>query len=688
MQLIKKIPVWLILLIPPMLLILPGLGNFHYAVGAEFNDIEISHYPNLLFVQQTILKYGEIPLWNPYILGGYPFDADPLSGLWYPANWLILFFPVLTGINLLILIHIFSGGVGIYLLMKRLGIGSGPAIVVGLFFTALPKVYAHYGAGHLSLLTAFCLTPWLCYASFGKSKSNWIAQSLLIAAITFADIRWLPFGLICWFACLIIRRNQNAEEKIRSLTLSAIGWLVCGLLISIGFLVALTEFTQTSTRSLMSIADVSALSFPLNRLLTIIFPSFGVTPEWMVYLGMGIPLLALIGAISGNHKVAFIWGILAFGCILISLGSQVPGFNYLANLPGFDLLRVPSRALFVAIFSILILAGYGIDSLIATDKKQTWILWLTGFLLISSGRVTWLAFQSKSSGVQLWIIPIIGLFSLFVFIALKQAGKISSNFLIFCTALFLLMDLGIISRFSFTEGNKKESFPVEILSGIPKYPAGRVYSPDYAIGQSIGMENGIAFAHGVHPLQISRYVDYLSLASGVPLMGYSVVQPPLKTGDPTKDNVDAIPNVQYLARLNVSHVIARNAIHVEKLINTYHDSNYWVYENSEYQSYPKMLNPENNLKLLRFTPNLLEYKVTGPGVLSTSDLSYPGWRAEIDGKFQQIEVSEGVFRAVQIPEGEHLLRFYYHPTYSFFGICLGFIVVLILTSAVINKTDD
>lgn len=688
MRLIRRIPIWLVFLIPPMLMILPSLGKLHFAAGTEFNDIEISHYPNMLLIQQTMITHNEIPLWNPYILGGYPFDADPLSGLWYPPNWLILLLPILTGINLSLMIHIFLAGTGMYYLMQRLGVGKETAIVIGLLFTSLPKIYGHFGAGHFSYLTAMSLTPWLCYAAFGRSKSSWIVQSLLIGSIMLADIRWLPFGILCWIACIGLRMINEPMGNPRSIFVSAAGWMVCGMILCSGFLFALFQFSQYSTRSTLSVSDVSELALPATRLFTIFLPSLGVSPEWMVYLGMGIPLLAIVGIIRGKQRYTLIWVILAAGCILFSMGSQIPGFNLISQVPGFDMMRVPSRAMFVSCLSILILAGYGLDSFRSESADHKWILWINVIFLISAGRIVWLAIQNKTAGAELWLLPILVLFSVLVILVLKQKKKITFNFLSFCLALFLLMDIGIISRFSFTEKTFENLIPVDVLSTFPKYPTGRVYSPDYAIGQSAGVEKGIAFAEGVHPLQIWKYVNYLSKASGVDSSQYSVVQPPLRTGNPHLDNITAQPNAKMLARLNVSHIISRNPISDNNLKIAYQDSDIWVYENLVFSPFPEIANQHEKVKLLHASPNILEYNITGPGRLSTSDLSYPGWRVTMDGKLLQINTEDDLFRSVEVPAGEHIVRFYYHPTFTLLGISLGVICLLIFTSRVFNKFDE
>ncbi|HEX2980540.1 MAG TPA: hypothetical protein VHO48_09775, partial [Anaerolineaceae bacterium] len=84
----------------PLVMLLPFLGQFAYPIHSSFSDLAISHYPNAVFLRRSILVYGQIPLWSGSILSGYPFAANPLSGLWYPPGWLALLFPLPFGLNL------------------------------------------------------------------------------------------------------------------------------------------------------------------------------------------------------------------------------------------------------------------------------------------------------------------------------------------------------------------------------------------------------------------------------------------------------------------------------------------------------------------------------------------------------------------------------------------------------------
>lgn len=64
------------------------------------------------------------------------------------------------------------------------------------------------------------------------------------------------------------------------------------------------------------------------------------------------------------------------------------------------------------------------------------------------------------------------------------------------------------------------------------------------------------------------------------------------------------------------------------------------------------------------TPTRLSVKTQSeatPGWLVLSELDFPGWRASVDGADLPIHRANGMFRAVCVPAGEHVVEFRFHP---------------------------
>ena len=159
----KAASLWVLLI--PLLLFLPGLGAFPYpAAEAQFSDITVAHYPYAIYLRHSLLVDHHLPLWSQLILSGSPLAANPLSGISYPPGWLALLFPLPLGFNVLVILHMLLGGVGMYQLLRSEGLEHPEALLAALGFEALPKLFAHYGAGHLTLLYAIPWTPWLLWA--------------------------------------------------------------------------------------------------------------------------------------------------------------------------------------------------------------------------------------------------------------------------------------------------------------------------------------------------------------------------------------------------------------------------------------------------------------------------------------------------------------------------------------------
>jgi hypothetical protein len=79
-------------------------------------------------------------------------------------------------------------------------------------------------------------------------------------------------------------------------------------------------------------------------------------------------------------------------------------------------------------------------------------------------------------------------------------------------------------------------------------------------------------------------------------------------------------------------------------------------------------------------PNKVELRVTTDreAWLVLSDLWYPGWSAFVDDRPVDIYRADYLFRAVNVPEGEHTIRFVYSPPSFWIGLGVSAIAWLML----------
>ena len=671
----------------PFLLLLPYLNSFPYpSADAAYSDVTISHYPNAYFLKESIYTFREIPLWSSTILSGYPFAANPLAGIWYPISWLLLLTPLPFGFNLLVGFHLIWGGIGLYLLMRQEGIGHIGALFAGISFAMLPKMFSHYGAGHLTLLFAIPWTPWLLWSQKADYKINVMGRSisfipgLILALIYLADIRWGAFATLLWCVYSIAHRKVSWRKQIFSI----ISQTTLALLLSAPLILPLIEYSLLSTRSSMNPGEVLAYSLPVGKLVGLIFPGISGNHEWVLYSGGIVLILAMSAIILRNDRIkGTFWGGVFLVSLVIALGSQIPGSEFLTGIPIVSLLRVPSRSLFLVGLSLAALSGYGLEKVIdKLTKEPGRQLNLVPFALVAFSLILAAGIYTVEgtlpSGI-LWGGFILAIGVLWIQIRLKTRIR----FEVWIAGLFLigLVDLGMVNVNSFQARPAEEVYSEResVAQYISTQPGEfRTYSPSYSIPQQTAVRYGLELTDGVDPLQIEDYAEFMESASGVPRTGYSVTMPPFETGDPKVDNAGYFPDAEKLGLLNVGYVVADYELNVQGLTFEKQFGEVSVYKN-ELQM-PRawvqaknvnLVSPVKQAEILDQRPNNMLISAEGPGMLVVSEINYPDWEVSVDGEKQEIDTAAGVLRAVKLDAGSHEVNFTYKPVSVLIGLALS-----------------
>jgi hypothetical protein len=196
---------WLLLaLLVLVFLIVSGLrpGTLPFTPGARFSDAATSHFPAASFLRESVLERGEFPVWRNTIMAGQPFAANPLNKTAYPLQWLALIFPPALHLDLMILLHLFIAGWGMWRWTRTIGLRPEAAAVSLLAYVLSPRLVGHTGAGHVDLVYALAWFPWLMWAAHvavrGTSRPLMIvARTGLLAALVFlADVRLSLFAFV------------------------------------------------------------------------------------------------------------------------------------------------------------------------------------------------------------------------------------------------------------------------------------------------------------------------------------------------------------------------------------------------------------------------------------------------------------------------------------------------------------
>jgi len=652
-----------------------NLNDFIYLGSSQYSDIPITHYPNLLHIQNSIKQYYQIPLWSNLIFSGYPFSANPLSGLWYFPGWIALLLPLPAGINISLLLHLLIGLIGMFIFLRSLNISEIASFFgsFAMFFSA--KVYAHIGAGHLSMIYAICWTPWLLYFTIKYQRQDnlkyKIIPGLFWGLILLSDLRWSIPTLFIWLVVLI-----NKELKIRDLSKFILVSLVIGLGCSVAVWLPLLQFLGFSSRANITPSELMVFSMALKELINMVFPIFEGSAELRVYPGAAIIFLSVLGlTLTKENRPIIKWYLLALASLIFAFGENIPGMKLIYEIPGFSVMRVPSRFLFPFIFALSVISSFVLDIIIFKKISYPFkrIFYLTPILffviLFSIGSI----FFTKTFSIN-FFWPIFVFSGSFILIQFMFTQRFRPVIMGLGLLVFLVVDLFIVNLFSlsYVSSEKIINNNKDILVKLTSLPSKlRVYTPSYSISQEQGAFWSINQINGVDPLQINEYVYFFEKTSGIPVENYSVTLPPFKNGNPEADNFGQCPDKDSLSALNTKYVVSSFEMSKCNLGEEFQISNLFVYdlgENDNYLSFTNCKSDTDSLKLLKHTPNeiLLDIKSCG-GLLRLSEINYPGWNVYIDGVKGSL-VADSLFREVDLSEGLHSVQFKFQPLFVFWGL--------------------
>ncbi|MBN2555404.1 MAG: hypothetical protein JXA97_05645 [Anaerolineales bacterium] len=660
-------------------------AGFAFFPGLNYSDLAITHWPNAALIKHAITTWKQVPLWNPLIYAGAPFAADPLSGLWYLPLWLTQIIPITIAFNLLFAAHLTGAGWGVYRLLRAEGIPSWGALLGAVSFMGASKWIAHIGLGHLTFVFAVSWTPWLLLAAYRLSSEDhawkrWAAAGGGFAAlIALADPRWvIPAGILAAvYACM---HSIQAQRRTNRILFAGGLSLAVAALLSAPLSLPLLEFIPLSTRAALTAADQAYFSLPLSGLLGVLFPITS-QPEWIAYLGPVVLLLAVLGLVNGGRKNTWYWAATAIISLVLALGDSTPLFSALTWLPGFNLLRVPPRLIFLTALSLSMLAGHGLWAILEGVRGKELVRSRLAVAGVTS--LTLLLGTAMSISMDAALRPSLTLTML--------AGALSAGWAFFSLSSFskrtiaaigwillAVLDLGRVDAGLLEVRAAEDVLSTEsaVAESIAADELQRSFSPSYSIPQQTAALFGIQLADGISPMQLQIYAEAISEAIGLHPSGYSVTLPVFTDGDPAvPQNLEL--DLELLGRLNVAWIVSAYPLDAPDLERKAGIDNVWVYVNP-YVRPRAWVEPDSGgagswqpIISMAWTPNRIEIRAEGPGKLVLSEIQYPGWEIRMDGARVAADEGEHLLRSVELPAGEHEVVFQYRPWRPWTGLGLS-----------------
>ncbi len=728
-------------------------------------------------IREYSKKSGERALWNPNIFGGVPtyhrlsnktFHIDKLISRLNPlldwrVGWLLL------------------GAIGIFCLILYLGFPWYFALIVTVAFLFLPHFQALIIVGHNVKVRAIMALPWavLGFAYF-VNKINFF--SLLVFALAFSlqlrtqHYQIIFYALMAMLAIGILKiiewiRNKESRKIFKSLWLFVVG-LIIAVFMSAQPLFVAKEYTPYSTRGGNAIelqeskqgqAEMkksggvtfeyaTQWSVSPKELMTLISPRFlgGTSSE--MYNGKSVPqfrgkqlptywgdmpftqsseylgILIVILAIAGiwyNRKNGLVisLSVLLLFSILLSFGHHFPPLYKLLfyYLPYFSKFRVPMMILVLISFIAIILAMFGLRSIIERldEKRFKTLLYISGFFALlglvplllpnilsftspkdarfaSNPQVLDLLRQVRLEFMRTDTIRMLGFIAAFVALLITYyKKKINKDLLILGIFLLIAVDMisvswrfistaRLVNQKSVERNYFKETKFDKIISADPEYH--RVLG----LGQ-LFQSNDMAYRHQI-------------------VGGYSAIKPQLiqdiiDNNLYRKDDPANFLNWNVINMLNAKYIVAPGNIQAEGLIPLdinqsqktilYKNENalpraFFVKSVRKFDDETEVVRFMNSnkfkpgifaltiedidtntaydifgtVKITEYTPNHISLQVENneKAFMVLSEAYYPkGWTATIDSKPIHIYRVNHVLRGIEIAAGKHIVTFEFKP---------------------------
>lgn len=672
--------------------------TFPQGVGDLFGQL----YPIWNYVAHW-LHQGIFPLWANHIMAGDPILAEAQYGLFNPFNWpMFLFSPIPQGIVMLRgMIPLWWAGMGMYLYMRHSPVwrfSPTAALIAGAAYMLSNPFVTHLGHPQFNEVMA------------------WLPWTLWSVDCTARHIRALPLGTLAISGLLLAGHGQAAVYAALVLTAYA-SWQILegglrhgpqragrlGLLALLGAALALPallpaiERLPFTERSLVPPEARHGYEFTAAMLIDFLNPNFhgqGAQQFWPAwdrvesgYAGALTLYLALLGlgAHLRQRRVWFLLFLSAFA-YLFALGYQGPLYAHFAPLPLFAESWKTARIIFILSLTLAIGAGLGIEALRRQSRLQ--IGWSIALVLL--GAALWLLAPQWSQTAPVDAARLRALAGLRLAAVLATSAALlgwltKSRFALARAALLVLLtvELSVTQAFAETNPPSDHTDPYREARAFLQADTGwfRVDVDTAAVGlwspaQLLG--DGEAVAQGTgDPMELFMYNQFYWAiphkdSPAYQLLGVKYLVMP-KSALPSGKNIWPVfmDNPLVDLHLNTNGLprawLVYNTTPVSTLEQAYaiiFDPAFEPIHSAAITDGPALQGGgESHIEVLTYTPNRARFYVesSAPALFVLSDILYPGWTAYLDGAPTPLYRTNGIFRGVIIPQGQHQIEMCFFP---------------------------
>jgi len=618
-----------------------------------------------------------LPLWCPYSRLGYPFFADPQSGLFYPITWLFTYFShySLYSNNLEFITHVIGAAFGMKFLLESLQVRRHTACVFGLVYALSGPFVSN--ATHITFICSLCWLPFILGSYIRLLQTGQYRYSLLMTIFIFLQLSggYIGISIILFYVLIVIFLYYLVfvfRSRPQRLSLLLLNHILIGaftFLLSIGFIYAVSKGLPFIDRQHAISNDMAnSIAFTPFSFTTFLYPlitnndfiHFGTDLTMRnIYIGVLALILVAVSFFSPRRLKFFVLaGIIFF--LLAALGDHTPVRGWLySRLPLMNMFRMAAIFRFFACIGLLTIAAFAFDEVFErginlSGKALKSIVGTAGFLSLLLMCV-----------IMLIKRPELHLPHTSSLIACTEYLRHTSIWsVIFLQSIIHLAILGsafiILIYLSDNSPLRKFMFAGLIILDMTIMVQGNIFST-------------VASTKTVSEIQkkIDKLPVGFPIVSNVLLNSYnewndSTIAPPLwHNAGFLRKQIAFDGNNSY--NLNAYNQLADRQDFFEilaafKFISTCDRS-------------AKIL-------ILKFEPNQIVFKASSKcdGIAYIGQIYFPGWQVRVDG---QLDASEqGYYLPIircHIPSGDHLVELSFEPTgvrFSFIYTVIAFVITL------------
>lgn len=680
-----------------------------------------NHFYGMVRFVASAWHSGEDPSWSPYHYGGFPMIADPQSVIWTPSMWLPALLsetPSMRLVDAVHLAHLLVGALSIFAYARLRGWRDEACLIAAITFMMSGALAIRLEHLLMTVSTMWiAITLWRLEAAIlhgGVWRGLIAGAGLGLLLIDRNHVAYLGvlFLFFYWLSRLDLR-TPRALNRHGSVVLGA----AFAVVLAAVPLLLLFQLIGQSNRPGFDYTDASWQSLPIPSLSGFLFAEyfgsfkvFGAhwgpaSRPWgdftlkihrgMIYLYSGVlpPLLILWIGIArkqilqpGIRSLA----IMAVVFLIYALGRYTPVFEVLYRwMPGVDLFRRPSDALFVFGVIVSLLTGALLDrALTMTDVRAEKGPAIFALVLLTAAIVPLVALSASFDrliefawDIALFIALASGFIAMIVLARRSTRWRIPALVALFAGVsadlVYFNSDTHISARspVHYKPMEDPESDP--LFSKLPALlaepdPMGAPWRVELlGLGhtvQNIGQADLIPNLLGYNPIRLESFERYIgpemqnNAASrrkwGEQMTGYDSAMTDrlgiryIVTGKPMEEIDETVASGRFAF--------------VEQIKRGRRKA--YIYLNTRAAARATLIDGDGNpmqgdVQFDHYGNTELRLRVDAPeaGHLVLAEFDYPGWFAQVNDRDVPVERHEDIFRAIAVPAGNSEIMLEFDP---------------------------